>query len=406
MSIFEETGGGLGAVAHDRSLELFFDRFEVIARFVALINEDPALRRVLYLHGLGGNGKSLLLRYLAARCCVRLPPTEWERVRRLPDAELPAALAGAAKAARVPVARIDFGARPVGENRPQECFSALFMLKQQLAQYRIGTPRFDFAAVTYLHKLGFDLDRRLPELFPRGELAVALDLADALLPVQVMQVGQSLFGAVDRRLDDVFTRRRVQRRLPKADAEEILSLAPEPDLIEQMPRLFAADLRAALGEKARHERVVLLFDTHEAFFGEAIADPQALPAGPVHCRGLSDHAGCRSSRGGHSRDEPSAWRWILVVARWHAVSVSLRRTGPRVRRWRMRAAVGDRFHVRGNIVGQPERSGEIVEVRGAGGEPPYLVRFDDGHTSLVFPGPDAVIEHPRKKIKKRPRKAE
>ena len=276
MSIFEETGGGLGAVAHDRSLELFFDRFEVIARFVALINEDPAPRRVLYLHGLGGNGKSLLLRYLAARCCVRLPPGEWERVRRLPDAELPAALAGVAKAARVPVARIDFGARPVGENRPQECFSALFMLKQQLAQYRIGTPRFDFAAVTYLHKLGFDLDRRLPELFPRGELAVALDLADALLPVQVMQVGQSLFGAVDRRLDDVFTRRRVQRRLPKADAEEILSLAPEPDLIEQMPRLFAADLRGALGEKARHERVVLLFDTHEAFFGEAIADPQAL----------------------------------------------------------------------------------------------------------------------------------
>jgi len=23
-----------------------------------------------------------------------------------------------------------------------------------------------------------------------------------------------------------------------------------------------------------------------------------------------------------------------------------------------------------------------------------LVRFDDGHTSLVFPGPDAVVEHP------------
>jgi hypothetical protein len=82
----------------------------------------------------------------------------------------------------------------VGENRPQECFSALFMLKQQLAQYKISTPRFDFAAVTYLHKLGFDLDRRLPELFPRGELAVALDLADALLPVQVMQVAKSVRG--------------------------------------------------------------------------------------------------------------------------------------------------------------------------------------------------------------------
>ena len=44
----------------------------------------------------------------------------------------------------------------------------------------------------------------------------------------------------------------------------------------------------------------------------------------------------------------------------------------------MQAAIGDRFCVRGNIVGQPERTGEIIEVRGAGGEPPYLVRFDDG----------------------------
>jgi Domain of unknown function (DUF1918) len=53
----------------------------------------------------------------------------------------------------------------------------------------------------------------------------------------------------------------------------------------------------------------------------------------------------------------------------------------------MQAAVGDRLHVRANIVGNPERKGEIVEVRGAGGEPPYLVRFDDGHTALIFPGP-------------------
>jgi len=46
--------------------------------------------------------------------------------------------------------------------------------------------------------------------------------------------------------------------------------------------------------------------------------------------------------------------------------------------------------------------GEIVEVREASGEPPYLVRFDDGHTCLVFPGPDAVIE-PGRKAKAAPR---
>ena len=60
----------------------------------------------------------------------------------------------------------------------------------------------------------------------------------------------------------------------------------------------------------------------------------------------------------------------------------------------MQAAVGDRLHIHGHCVGHPDRMGEIVEVHGKAGEPPYLVRFDDGHTGLVFPGPDAVVERP------------
>jgi hypothetical protein len=44
------------------------------------------------------------------------------------------------------------------------------------------------------------------------------------------------------------------------------------------------------------------------------------------------------------------------------------------------------------MVGMPDRMGEILEVRGADGAPPYMVRFDDGHESLVFPGPDWVVQ--------------
>lgn len=58
----------------------------------------------------------------------------------------------------------------------------------------------------------------------------------------------------------------------------------------------------------------------------------------------------------------------------------------------MRASVGDRLHVHGAHVGDTDRIGRIIEVKGAAGTPPYLVRFDDGHEGLVFPGPDAVIE--------------
>ena len=58
----------------------------------------------------------------------------------------------------------------------------------------------------------------------------------------------------------------------------------------------------------------------------------------------------------------------------------------------MQATIGDRICIHGNCVGHPDKIGEIVEVHGAGGMPPYLVKFDDGNTRLIYPGPDAVIE--------------
>ncbi len=60
----------------------------------------------------------------------------------------------------------------------------------------------------------------------------------------------------------------------------------------------------------------------------------------------------------------------------------------------MQASVGDRLLIRGKTVESPDRSGVVTEVHGADGEPPYLVRFDDGHETLVYPGADAVVEHP------------
>jgi hypothetical protein len=60
----------------------------------------------------------------------------------------------------------------------------------------------------------------------------------------------------------------------------------------------------------------------------------------------------------------------------------------------MNAAVGDRVHVHARTVGRQDRFAEILEVRGSNGEPPYLVRFTDGHESLIFPGSDCIIEHP------------
>ncbi|WP_026360353.1 DUF1918 domain-containing protein [Amycolatopsis nigrescens] len=57
----------------------------------------------------------------------------------------------------------------------------------------------------------------------------------------------------------------------------------------------------------------------------------------------------------------------------------------------MRASVGDEIQVHGRTVGSAEQRGEIVEVRGDHGAPPYLVRFSDGHEAVVVPGPDCEL---------------
>jgi hypothetical protein len=57
----------------------------------------------------------------------------------------------------------------------------------------------------------------------------------------------------------------------------------------------------------------------------------------------------------------------------------------------MKAAIGDHLVINASHVDGQVRSGEVVEVRGSDGGPPYLVRWSDGREGLVFPGPDASV---------------
>ena len=61
----------------------------------------------------------------------------------------------------------------------------------------------------------------------------------------------------------------------------------------------------------------------------------------------------------------------------------------------MHATVGERLVIHGKQVGQSDRHGEILEVRGDNGAPPFFVRFDDGHETLLYPGADCELEHER-----------
>ena len=60
----------------------------------------------------------------------------------------------------------------------------------------------------------------------------------------------------------------------------------------------------------------------------------------------------------------------------------------------MRAQVGDELTIRGRHQGDDDRYGTIIQVHGADGAPPYLVRWRDGHESVFFPASGTEVKHP------------
>lgn len=60
----------------------------------------------------------------------------------------------------------------------------------------------------------------------------------------------------------------------------------------------------------------------------------------------------------------------------------------------LRAAAGDRLVIRGHHLGERTRDAEILAALGENGGPPFRVRWSDtGREGMLYPGPDALIEH-------------
>ncbi|MFM9267236.1 tetratricopeptide repeat protein [Tychonema sp. BBK16] len=260
-------------ISDDRKLQLFTDRHEFTRRFASYLNDDPPPAKILYFFGDGGNGKSLLLKHLEYHCCKRFSPQVWQQWRALPESRA-AEVADFVRHAEpktytpIPVVRHDFGLIPIKEDKPQDRFYGLLMLRRNVAEaakkYKFKFPNYDFACFWYLLNKG-ESDATLNQLFPN-------DLIDFLTPVVetfagfpvVSQVAAGLklidkFGGIKR------TMKLIQTRLGVSDekADEIRSKDIDTELIDCLPKLFAGDLNAAMVGKHKPDRLVMLFDTHE-----------------------------------------------------------------------------------------------------------------------------------------------
>lgn len=59
----------------------------------------------------------------------------------------------------------------------------------------------------------------------------------------------------------------------------------------------------------------------------------------------------------------------------------------------MHAEPGDELVVDSPTTSGPKRRGEILEVHRDRGPERYVVRWDDGHESVILPGRDAHVVH-------------
>ena len=59
----------------------------------------------------------------------------------------------------------------------------------------------------------------------------------------------------------------------------------------------------------------------------------------------------------------------------------------------MRAAPGSHITIKSHHLGEPGRTGEVLAARGPDESEPFVVRWaENGHTSLLFPGDDCIVD--------------
>lgn len=98
-----------------RALDYFTNRHEFTRLFIEYLHNDPPSDRILFFHGVGGNGKSLLLSFLQNNCCRRLRSIdEWESLKKNTDSVVETTIKHLqpVRFYEVPTALLDFQHKP------------------------------------------------------------------------------------------------------------------------------------------------------------------------------------------------------------------------------------------------------------------------------------------------------
>jgi hypothetical protein len=278
----------------NRELQHFTDRHELIMGFVEALNEqDRQSNQILFFSGDGGNGKSLLLRYLLTHFCKGFPQTTWQEIKAksIPETVefIKTVTDWECNFKIIPAVLLDFDLPVSNEESNRDSFYGLLKLYRQLVintarlGYKLSCPLYEFACILYLRHKGKLTNESLNKLFPAAEFSLVgvifntiktivqdnKELAAVLaLPGVLAVLGASILNILVKHFGQDLTLYFHGRGLQEKDFESIAQLEPERELIDALPNLLAEDIKVALQTEKAPEKLILFFDTHEAFWGE------------------------------------------------------------------------------------------------------------------------------------------
>lgn len=267
MSIAKRTGQDDSITEGWRAFDLFTNRHDLIRAFTSYLNEHPTPERIIFFYGEGGNGKSLLLKFLQEHCCKYIDSRNWEWVKGKPDSEFLEVLKNIIGAEDVPTAAVDFNPGPGGDDSIQDPFSALLTLRRALHHPRLHFPMFDFACAWHLATGGKLTEQQRQYLFMAEGTKLIAKIIDGISKTLYGAVATTVLAIYNKDLSQWFNLYTRRSGLNKEKIKEIQALAPESKLIDRLPRLFAEDLNTAMLIKGAPTKVALFFDAHESFWG-------------------------------------------------------------------------------------------------------------------------------------------
>ncbi|BAC90600.1 tetratricopeptide repeat protein [Gloeobacter violaceus] len=260
------------------ALQHFTNRHSLTRRFATRLHSNPTPQTVLCLHGDGGNGKSLLLRYWYESACKLFQ--DWEQANANDDdRDFVNRLTALPNSHYLPILSVfhDFGQPGCNEEQPQHDLYGTLMIHNALVQAAITRglkhcfvfPRFSFAIAWSLHRTGKSKQEIRP-LFPTDAVFdFVAAIVDSAIGIPIATAGNAVRRIIANYTlptDEQQLRVQFEGQLDEHWMRELCQRNPRRDLLPKLPELLAKDINDAMARFPK-ARIVLLFDAHQAFWG-------------------------------------------------------------------------------------------------------------------------------------------